>query len=80
MLKIWTNEKHVGSYGTFGNPIIELPNGDEAVCEEYYLDDNGNPTETVCQSRGCDFCSGHYDGCRNIKENVGRQTAYFYNV
>lgn len=64
----------MGSYGWEEYPIVKI-NGEEYVAEECYISESGEQLDAVCQSRGCDYCSGYFSGCR-YGENSGCQTAY----
>lgn len=74
-----TTEEVVGNYGTFGNPVIEV-NGEQHVCEPYFVDSEGNPLYPACQSVGCGYCTGNstVEGCRNVARNSELRKEWFY--
>lgn len=75
--KKWVDEERVGTYGSL--PVIADENGKEWIAEEYFLNDDGSCSgQTVCQSRGCDYCHGNFEGCRFSDKNVGKETDWFY--
>jgi hypothetical protein len=77
-MKQLKDEKIIGSYGTFRDPVIELEDGSTVVAELHYILPNGEMSGTVCQSDGCDYCDGYHNGCRFSSNNKGLRTAYFF--
>lgn len=76
MIKVAEGMEQIGSYGTFNLPVY-LVDGEEHVAEEYFLGENSEPEQTVCQSAGCEYCEGDYTGCRHAPKNRGRATDWF---
>jgi len=66
----------VGSYGTFGNPIICFE-GETHVAELCFIKD-GKVVGSVCQSTGCDYCNGYHSGCPNNPENASLEQNWVF--
>lgn len=63
--------KVAGSYGIWNLPCATDLHGDVEVCEEWYIDENGVPFQTVCRSSHCEDC-GSSDHCRWLERNYSR--------